>query len=292
MTVYLDVVFLENVVINYIILYATSIISKVKIKQIKLLLGSLFGATYSIVYYILELKIYTNFIVKIILSIVIIYISFNPKDFKELIKQIMLFYLVSFVFGGAAISIIYMVNSHDITIQNGVLVGKYTIRTILLGIITAYFTVIVAGKIISNKVKFTKKDMICNISVEIEGKKLETKAMYDTGNLLKEPISNTPVIVMESTLLHDIIPEQILNNLEKILGGDLSNISEETQKHFISKFRVIPFSSLGKQNGMLLGIKAKNLIVNFKGETSEVENLIVGIYNSSLSKRGEYRCII
>ena len=34
MTVYLDVVFLENIIINYIIIYATGIISKTKIKQI------------------------------------------------------------------------------------------------------------------------------------------------------------------------------------------------------------------------------------------------------------------
>ena len=292
MTVYLDVVFLENVIINYIILYATSIISKINIKQIKLIFGSLIGAIYSIIYYILNLKIYTNFIIKIILSIVIIYISFNPKSIKVLLKQTVLFYLVSFAFGGAAISIIYMVNSQDITIKNGVLVGKYTIKTILIGIIIAYFTVIIAEKIISSKIKLNKKDMICNISVEIEGKKIETKAMYDTGNFLKEPISNLPVIVIEYTLLYDIIPSQILNNLEKILGGDLSDISEGMQKEYISKLRVIPFSSLGKKNGMLLGIRAKNLIIEFKDEYNKIEDLIVGIYGNSLTNKGEYRCLI
>ena len=74
MTVYLDVIFLENIVINYIILYVTGLISKSKIKQNKLLLGALIGAIYSIIYYLLKLKIYSSFIIKIILSIVIIYV--------------------------------------------------------------------------------------------------------------------------------------------------------------------------------------------------------------------------
>ena len=133
MTVYLDVVFLENIVINYIIIYATGIISKAKIKQLRIILGSTIGAIYSIIYYIFRLKIYSGVILKIVLSIVIIYVSFKSKNLKELLKQVLLFYLVSFVFGGAAIAIIYMVNSHNITIQNGVLVGNYTLKTVLIG---------------------------------------------------------------------------------------------------------------------------------------------------------------
>ena len=290
MTVYLDVVFLENLIINYIIIYATGIISKARIKQLKIVFGSLIGAIYSVLYYILKLKIYSNFILKIILSIVIIYISFNSKNLKELAKQVLLFYLVSFVFGGAAIAIIYMVNSQNITIQNGVLVGTYTIKTILIGIVIAYFTVIVAFKIV--KTKISKKDLICDVSINLNNKKIETKAMIDTGNLLKEPITNLPVIVMEHTLFYDIIPKQILDNIDNILGGDLSELSKEMQNEYISKLRVIPFTSLGKQNGMLLGIKGENLVVNLKDEQRVIDKVIIGIYNKSLTKRGEYRSLI
>ena len=155
MTIYLDVIFLENIVINYIMLYVTGIISKAQIKQKRIFLGALIGAIYSIIYYLFRLKIYSSFIIKIILSIVIIYVAFNSSNLKELLKKVLLFYLSSFVFGGAAIAIIYMVNSQNITIQNGVLVGSYTLRTVLIGIVVAYFTIILAFKIIkiSRRVK-------------------------------------------------------------------------------------------------------------------------------------------
>ena len=58
------------------------------------------------------------------------------------------------------------------------------------------------------------------------------------------------------------------------------------------KLKVIPFSSLGKQNGMLLGIKAEKVIIKFEEEEKENQNIIIGIYNKSLTKRGEYRALL
>ena len=60
----------------------------------------------------------------------------------------------------------------------------------------------------------------------------------------------------------------------------------------MSKLKFIPFSSLGKQNGMLLGIKPDYIKV-ISNETETVnENVIIGIYNKSLTKRGEYRALV
>lgn len=290
MIIYLDIIFLENMVINYIILYVTGIISKERIKQSRLVIGATVGAIYSIIYYLFRLKIYSGLFIKIILSIVIIYVSFNSNNLKDLLKKILLFYLASFVFGGAAISIIYMVNSQNITIQNGVLVGSYTIKTILIGIVVAYFTIIIAFKLI--KTKISKKDLICDISIMINHKEIKTKALIDTGNFLKDPITQMPVIVIEHTLLYDILPKEILNNIEKILGGDFSKIPNDIKDKYSSKLKVIPFTSLGKSNGMLLGIIGENLNVYFKDETEKIDKVIVGIYNKSLTKKGEYRSLL
>ena len=40
---------------------------------------------------------------------------------------------------------------------------------------------------------------------------------------------------------------EILDNIENILGGDLEDISDEVKSDYISKLKVIPFTSLGKQ---------------------------------------------
>ena len=215
MTIYIDIVLIENLIMNYIILYATSIILKKKIKKIKLILASLIGAIYSITAYVITIPIYSSLITKIILSIIIVYISFNSQNLKQLGKDILIFYLISFSFGGVAFALIYILKPQDILMKNGLFLGTYALKTVFLGAIVAFLVVIGAFKII--KTKITKKDMICEIVVSLNDKEIETKAMIDSGNLLREPITNTPVIILEHTLLYKCMPKEILNNLEKII---------------------------------------------------------------------------
>ena len=44
MTIYLDIIFLENFILNLIILYAVGIETKAKMKHIKIILASIIGS--------------------------------------------------------------------------------------------------------------------------------------------------------------------------------------------------------------------------------------------------------
>ena len=134
--------------------------------------------------------------------------------------------------------------------------------------------------------------MYCNIKIKINGIELETIAMIDSGNILKEPITGTPVIVVESTLLEEALPREILNNLEKIIGGDFEGVKEDIKKEYLTRLKLIPYSSLGKQNGMLVGIKPEYIEIENEEQIKKIENVIIGIYNKSLTKKGEYRALV
>lgn len=215
MTIYIDVVLIENLIMNYIILIATGIILKNKIHHIRLILASLLGAIYSIVAYTSILNIYSSMVLKIVLSIIIVYIAYNPQNIKKLWKEILIFYLTSFAFGGAAFALIYIVKPQDILMKNGLFLGTYPLKTIILGTIIAFIIIVTAFKVV--KTKISKNDMFCDIKLRLNKEEIDTKAMIDTGNLLKEPITNTPVIVVEHTLLYECMPKEILNNLENII---------------------------------------------------------------------------
>ncbi len=290
MTIYIDIVIIENLIMNYIILCATGIVSKNKIRHLRLIMASLLGAIYSVVAYMKILEIYSNIVLKILLSVIIVYIAYNPQTVKKLWKTLVMFYLVSFVFGGVAFSLIYIIKPQDIIMKNGLFLGTYPLKTIILGAIVAFAIIIIAVKIIRKK--FTTKDMICDIEIMLNNKKINTKALIDTGNMLKEPITNTPVVVVEKILLYECIPKEILNNINQIIGGDLEKIPQQIQSQYISKLKLIPFSSLGKQYGMLLGIKVQQIKIIKESEEITKENIIVGIYQQSLTKNGEYQALM
>lgn len=291
MTIYIDVVLIENLCMNYIILFSTSYILKIKRNHFRLIISALLGGVYSILAYMQIVEIYSNFFIKIILSVAMVYIAYNAKNIKLLMKQIVIFYLTSFVFGGCAFALLYFVKPQEILMKNGMYIGTYPLKIALLGGIVGFTITVVAFKVV--KYRMTKKDMFCEITIYMKEKSVKAKAMIDTGNMLKEPISRMPVIVVEKDILYEIIPYKILNNLDKIIGGEIaSEIYDKEIVEYISKFKVIPFTSLGKQNGLLLGIKASKVKIELDSNEEELENVIIGIYDKKLSKKNNYNALL
>lgn len=286
MTIYIDIVLLENIFMNYIILFATATINKANIKLFKIFLASLLGGIYAIVAYVSNLELYKTLILKILLSLAMIYIAFKPLNIKKCLKQLLIFYLTSFTFGGTAFALLYFIDSSQIVMNNGVYTNTYPLKIAALGGIIGFATIVIAFKVIKGKI--SSKTMYCTIEIEVNNKKVESKAMIDTGNLLKEPISGTPVVIVENEILEGILPKEILENTQKIIKGE----AEEVPIEYLSKLRIIPFTSLGMPNGMLIGIKADKIDITFEDEIINREDIIIGLYDKKLSKTGEYTSLI
>ena len=282
MTVYIDIILLENLCMNYIILFATAYIMKIKISHIRIIASSSIGAVYSIMLYMQILPIYSSIFMKIILSVAMVYISYAPKTVKIAIKQLIIFYLISFAFGGCAFALLYFVKPQDIFIKNGVYIGTYPLKIALLGGIVGFIITYIAFKIIKNKA--TKEEMIYKLKIKINDKTVEVNALLDTWNKLKDPITLVPVIVIEKQKLYNFLPEEILENIDKIIGGDSNKLIEEDIK-YMSKFRVIPYNSIGKQNGLMLGFKADEVKIIIDEEERTIKNTIIGIFNQSFNSQ-------
>ena len=140
MTIYIDIIFLENLFMNYIILFATGIIVKAPLKIIRTLLSSFIGSVYAVVSYMSILEINSNFLLKLVLSVVMVYVAFNSKTAKTFFKQLIIFYLTSFTFGGVAFALLYFVSPQNILMEKGVLIGTYPIKIVLVGgIVRIYY---------------------------------------------------------------------------------------------------------------------------------------------------------
>ena len=177
MTIYVDVVLIENLLMNYIILFATGVILKVNIKHMRLVLASLIGAIYTIIAYMSAFKIYSNIGLKFVLSAIMIYIAFNPKSVKKLFKFTLIFYLTSFVFGGVAFALIYIVKPQDILRNNGLILNSDSLKVIFISAIIAFVIIIIGFKVVKNKI--SAKDMYCHINIKLNHKEIETKKINE-----------------------------------------------------------------------------------------------------------------
>ena len=295
MTIYADIVLVENLFMNFIILYACSKVLKVKTNYFRITFASLIGAFYVILTLVQELEVYRMMISKIILSVIMISTAFKVRNIKSTFKQLLIFYLISFVFGGTSFAILYLLKPENIMMQNGLYIGYYPIKVALLGGLVGF--VIVNESFRHIRTKMTKKDMFCDIEINFNNKSVMVRALIDTGNFLKDPITNAPVIVVELHKLERILPEGLTKFVSNEEWGDIENIIDKIDEiECISKFRVIPFSSIGKQNGLLMGFKPNYIKIFFDNSTDETmaENIqaIIGIYDKKLTKNGEYCAIV
>ena len=281
MTIYIDIVFLENLLLNYIILLATAIIGKSKIKFFKFFLASSFGSLYAILNYIVDFNVFTNFLLKLFISVFMILLSFDNKKIKVFFKNLIMFYLTSFTFGGAAFMLLFFVNPDSIIYENGHFVGTYPIKIAIYGCILGFIIIFIVARIIKSRFSST----LCDLEIVLDGKSLKLKTLIDSGNLLKEPISNQDVIVVEKSSLEKIIDKDILDNAIQMANGNLlGDIDEKIYKY---KFKIIPFSSLGNENGVLMGFKP-SYIKLYGDEECVKKEVIIGIYDGKLSKTNLY----
>lgn len=103
-------------------------------------------------------------------------------------------------------------------------------------------------------------------------------------------ISNLPVVIVEKNKLINIVDNSILDNIENILYGKF--LEEDNKKIYDYRFKIIPYSSLGNKDGVMLGFKPDYVKI-YKDEYFLEKEAIVGIYTESLCNNSdEYSAII
>ena len=102
--------------------------------------------------------------------------------------------------------------------RNGVFVGMYPIKVAIIGGVIGFIITQIAFKI--NKNKLNTKNTIFDIQIYYEDKTINIKALLDSGNMLKDPVSEIPVIIIEKEIMYKIIPKNILDYIEKIMKGE------------------------------------------------------------------------
>ena len=103
--------------------------------------------------------------------------------------------------------------------------------------------------------------------------------MIDTGNFLKDPITGESVIIVDRKNLEPLFWEGELEEISKVILG-----KSVLHERYLSRIKILPFSSLGKENGMLVGFKMDCLQFNTEEEAGEMKSPVIGIYEGVLSK--------
>ena len=94
----------------------------------------------------------------------------------------------------------------------------------------------------------TDQSNLLPVELSYRDEKVCTWALIDTGNTLKDPISGNPVLIVSPKVASKLVglsQQQLENPIDAI--GDLPG------------FRLIPYHTVGQNNGLLLGVRLTNI---------------------------------
>ena len=285
MTIYIDVLFAVNGIVNFMLLLATSKISKIQTPTWRLLIGSLLGAVYAVCMFFPQIEALYTIVSKITFSFILIAVTFTIKKLKHFLKTVFIFYITSFVFGGIALGLFYFIGfGKGTVISNGIFYFNLPWRILAIASVSAYGIIRFVWKV----AKTDRMRDYKQIDIYLNGNKVSLNALVDTGNMLSEPVSKLPVIVAEFSVISSILPQSFIS-LYHSLENCPENIILENQDSFLaSRLRIIPFSSLGTSDGMLIGVKPDSVKIG----KSFYNDIIIGIYNNKLSKNMDYNALL
>ncbi len=267
--VYLDIIIIENLIINYTILHITTMILKTPYKWYRLLLSSALGCLYCVLSIYIS-SLLTIMILKVILSLCMVLLAFPYKSIRQYLEQCCVFYVTTFSFAG--ITLVFF-NTNK----------KYYF--FLLSAI-GYLLCMLIIKIINRQ---TQKKLLYKVYIKMDKREVFFTAYMDTGNMLKDPFSNQGAIIAESTILEQIIPAEIYQCISDNTEEKIADISP----YWASRFLILPFTSISEKNGNLKAFRCDYAVITSDAkDTYVVKNAIIAICFSSLSSSHIYSALL
>lgn len=288
--IYIDVIFIENFVINYLVLYVTSLLGKIKTSLARMLAGALTGALYAVLSLLLpSAGVFLSIIIKIAVSLLMVCLSYKTEKIVQLFKYIVFFYISAFIFAGVSVAYTYVTSGNPLI--DG-LSGIYRLN--MPGVFIAIFIAVMLIKFFAYiyKLKLDKDSLLVRVIIGLEGRTATLCALVDTGNTLVEPLTGSPVIVAELEALYEILPMEIINICKMSTEKNDQLYSLIALSDIRERLRIIPFTSIGRENGIMIGFKPDHVEINGDRGSNCPGQIVVGISNTKLSKKGMYRALL
>lgn len=197
MKMYIDLFFIFNVIMDYIIIMSTNILLKRTTSYIRMILSSLIGGISSLVLFTSLNKI----VIEIVSIVIMVLISFGYKGIRYLINNILYMYILSTLLGG----IIYLFN---IKVSNSMFLTYLIIIVISIEIMLLYIKENKKMRSIYNN--YYKVDIYFK-----DREKLSLIGFVDTGNNLYDPYKKRPVIIVHNKYIKEdkyiLVPYHTIN---------------------------------------------------------------------------------
>ncbi len=194
MTLFIDLYFLVNFIIDYLSLAVTAKILHLSTRCLRLLASSAIGALYCCFTVILNIPFVLRLLFFVLIPYLMLILSFSKAGLRATVKQLFIFFGVSLIFGGGC-QIFFERSGGRLSF------GIFFVLASILFFVSMYFFDI-----------FSLSASVSHIDLDVKcGKRYSTlHLLCDSGNLLHDPFEGLPVILIRKEKFDSIFPHNIL----------------------------------------------------------------------------------
>lgn len=241
-TIYVDVLLILNIYVNYFLLRATAKLIHIPIRNKRCIIASVYGSIYSLIILIPQLNTAINLIIKLIAAVTIVLIAFGFHKLQRLLLNSLAFLSVNILFAGSIYGIYIGLKPEFIHFNNTYFYIDFSLLLLIISTAVIYFAVCGIRCIIDR----TSPDSGCyKVIIQYKGENISIDGLSDTGNSLIDYFSGNPVIICGKNKIYKAETFECINDDDRIPKG----------------FRLIPYSTINK-TGMIPIFRPDNVIIS------------------------------
>ena len=243
---YVDSIFLVNFVMNlYLLLLVNQSTLRTATRR-RIVLGAAVGALGYLLPFVLPAPPLVRYLTGVIFGGGgMLFITFRPKSAGSLCRFLRSLLWYTFVLGGLlSVSGALFFGGLEIPMGCMAVMGVGALGTMLISFCL-------------EKRRGQSMNGACLVCLKNGSRVVRAEGLIDSGNSLREPISNAPVSIMEPAVFSELMGE------------------EEWP------FRAIPYRSIGKKRGILRGYRIPELEISVDGITKQFHEVYVAVGEQS-----------
>lgn len=278
--VYIDSLFLLNLIVNYLLLLATAKLAGEPLHRVRLGLGAALGALYAAAVFFPGMGFLTRPLCKLASAVAMLLVGFGSS--RRLLRVTLVFFGLSCAFGGGILAI-SLIGGRGLSLRNGILYSAMDLRILLLSAAGCY---VVLTLVFQRSARHRRRELAPAV-LTLAGRRVALTALVDTGNTLTDPATGRPVMVAEGEKLSDLFPPDA-----RLDGADLRDPVSAMERLGDSpsrkRFRLLPYQAVGVECGMLLALRLDRVQVGAR----DYGGILVALSPTRLSDGGGYSALI
>ncbi len=274
-TVYVDLLFGLNTMINYLLLRGSAAIGGCRSRFWRMLGAAGLGGLYAVAVVLPGLELLQGTVFQMVCAAGMVLLAFGWK--RNTLKQGLFFFALSFAFGGVVLLLVQAVEPDCLFLGGQAYYAVSTPALLLLAGACYGF----AAVVLNGWGTHTGGDLV-ELELQLGGRKTTLKALRDTGNTLRDPITGQRILVAGWQVLERLLPDGAwLWEEKKDPAALLTALAEQFPE---LRFRLVRYEAVGV-SGLLPAVRCQ------VRQGKRKDAMLVAFTETELSAHGRFEAL-